>query len=136
MKEAAVLLLGLFLGGCGYLATNFWFSALLRYVQLRHDITSSLIFFGNAINPENVCDMLKRRYEERIEANRRHAAEIAACYYRLPFWYRWYLKWIREDPLLASKNLVGLCNCSKESDAGVHIEQIKRALHISEELDV
>ena len=136
MKDAAILLLGLFLGGCGYLATNFWFSPLLRYVQLRHDITWSLIFFGNAINPENVCDMLKRRYEERIETNRRHAAEIAACYYRLPFWYRWYLQWVQEDPLLASKNLIGLCNSNKESNAGVHIERIKKALRISKELDV
>jgi len=136
MKEAAVLLLGLFLGGAGYIATNFWFLPLLRYIQLRHDITYSLIFFGNAINPENVCDMLKRRYEERIETNRRHAAEIAACYYRLPFWYRFYLRVVCENPITASKNLIGLSNCSNDSNAGVHIENIKRSLRISKTLDV
>ena len=42
MKEAAVLLLGLFLGGCGYLATNFWFLALLRGdVDSENNLTKS-----------------------------------------------------------------------------------------------
>lgn len=136
MQTLLTLIFGVFLGGCGYLITNFWFTPILCYLRLKHDIISNLTLFGNAINPENVCETLKQHYENRIETNRKNAAEFAACYYRLPLWFRWYLKIVHEKPLTASKNLIGLSNCSKEENAEAHINNIKRALRISNDLDI
>jgi hypothetical protein len=136
MKEVAILLFSLIAGGCGYLIVTFWMTPILRYLQIRHDITADLIFFANVIAPEMLSERLKKLHVAGAEAYRRHAAEIAACYYRLPWWYRFLLKKRGENPLLASKNFIGLSNCSKLLDADPHIQWLKKSLLISPELDL
>jgi hypothetical protein len=108
---------------------------ILRYLQIRHEVTSDLIFFANVISGENVSEALKGRYQERKKSNRKHAAEIVACSYRLPSWYRWLLKRRREDPFMASKNLIGLSNSSTDIQAEKHLESLKKSLCIARELD-
>lgn len=136
MREVAILLLSLVAGGCGYLIVTFWMAPILRYLQVRHDVTADLIFFANVIDPSFVNVRLKDRHEDGVEAYRRHAAEIAACYYRLPCWYRYILKKRGEDPVTASRNLIGLSNCSKPADADPHIQWLKKSLRIAPELDL
>jgi len=136
MKEVAILLLSLVAGGCGYLVVTFWMTPILRYLQIRHDVTADLIFFANVINPRMVNDRLKERHEVGTETYRKHAAEVAACYYRLPGWYRSILKSRGEDPIAASKDLIGLSNCSNSSDADPHIRGLKKSLHLAPELDL
>ena len=136
MKEVIILLCSLVAGGCGYLIVTFWMSPILRYLQIRHEVTSDLIFYANAISPENVCDELEQRHEERKVSNRKHASEIAACYYRLPKWYRWLLKRRQEDPIRVSKDLIGLSNSSTSDQADPHLKELKKSLCIAEELDL
>jgi hypothetical protein len=136
MKEVIILLLSLIAGGCGYLVVTFWMSPILRYLQIRHEVTSDLIFYANVISADNVCDELKQRHEARQESNRKHAAEMAACYYRLPKWYKWLLKWRDENPLVASRHLIGLSNCSTHESADPHIQWLKKSLRIDPQLDV
>ncbi len=136
MKEVIILLCSLVAGGFGYLIVTFWLSPILRYLQIRHEVTSDLIFYANVISAENVCDELKQRHEERRVSNRKHAAEMAACYYRLPSWYRWLLKRREEDPIKASKNLIGLSNSSTCDQADTHLKWLKKSLCIAEELDI
>lgn len=136
MKEVGTLLLSLVAGGCGYLVVTFWMSPILRYLQIRHDVTSDLIFFANVTDSSNINDRLKERREVGLEKYRRHAAEIAACYYRLPRWYRAILDRRGEDPLTASKNLIGLSNSSKAEQPDHHIQRLKKSLCLAEELDL
>jgi hypothetical protein len=136
MTDIVILLLSLIAGGCGYLVVTFWMQPILRYLDIRHEVTSDLIFYANVIDPKWVNDRLKERHEAGSEAHRKHAAEIAACFYRLPSWYRAILKKRGEDPLTASKNLIGLSNCSSSSDADPHIQWLKKSLCIAPELDL
>lgn len=136
MKEVAILLLSLVAGGCGYLIVTFWMAPILRYLQVRHDVTADLIFFANVTDTSFVNDRLKERHEVGVEAYRRHAAEIAACYYRLPCWYRYIPRRRGEDPVTASRNLIELSNCSKLADIAPHIQRLKNSLRIAPELDL
>lgn len=136
MKEVGILLLSLTAGGCGYLIVTFWMFPILRYLQIRHDVTADLIFFANVIDPSFVNDLLKERHEAGSDSYRRHAAEIAACYYRLPCWYRVILKRRGEDPLTASKNLIGLSNSTKSEQAKPCIQMLKKSLCLAKELEL
>ncbi len=136
MKEVIILLCSLVAGGCGYLIVTFWMSPILRYLQIRHEVTSDLIFYANVIGSENLCDEPKQRNEERKVSNRKHASEIAACYYRLPKWYRWLLRRREEDPIKASRNLIGLSNSNTADQAAPHLGWLKKSLCIIKDVDV
>jgi hypothetical protein len=136
MMDVLTLLLSLIAGGIGYLLVTFWMQPIQRYHQIRHEVTSDLIFYANVLDPKWVNDRLKERHEAGSESHRKHAAEIAACYYRLPPWYRAILKKRGEDPLTASKNLIGLSNCDSSSAADPHVDKLKKSLCIAPELDV
>lgn len=136
MKEIAILLLSLVAGGCGYLIGTFWMSPILRYLQIRHDVTCDLIFFANVIDTNMANDRLKNRHEIGVETYRRHAAEVAACYYRLPRWYKFLLQKRGKAPLIASKNLIGLSNSVNSKQANPHIEKLKQSLRIAQEIDL
>jgi hypothetical protein len=88
------------------------------------------------INPDWVNESLKERHEVGAESHRKHAAEIAACYYRLPWWFRSILRKRGENPLKASKSLIGLSNSNNSSDAYPHIQLLKKSLRIAPEIDV
>jgi len=135
MKEVIVLIFSLLAGGSGYLIVTFWMNPVLRYLQIRHEVTSDLIFYANVLHETLLGDELKQRANERRVANRKHASEIAACYYRLPGWYKkYFLNRRNEDPLKASRNLIGLSNSSNETYRN-HVDALKKALNL-EGLDV
>lgn len=136
MKEVLLLLVSLAAGGCGYLIVSFWMNPLLRYLDVRHAVTSDLIFYANAISPQGMSDEMKQRCLARQEANRRHASELEACFYRLPSWYRCLLQHKGEDPLRASSNLIGLSNSSTYEAAEKHIAWLRRSLRLSRQLDI
>lgn len=136
MKESLLLISSLIAGSCGYLITTFWINPILRYLQIRHDVTSDLIFFANVISKENVNEELLRRHEERRVSNRKHASEISACFYRLPKWYQWLLRRRGEDPINASRNLIGLSNSTTNDQAEPHLRGLKKALCLADELDI
>jgi hypothetical protein len=137
MKETLILLCSLVAGGCGYLVVTFWMNPILRYLQIRHEVTSDLIFFANIIILDELGDDdLKKRHSTRQEHNRKHAAEMVACYYRLPHWYKRLLELRQEMPCNASSNLIGLSNCKNRETAETHIKCLKENLKLDPKLDV
>ena len=135
MEKIALLLFSLIAGGSGYLIATFWMNPIMRYLQIRHEVTSDLIFYANVMHECLLGDRLQERADERRVSNRKHASEIAACYYRLPWWYKkYFLEKRHEDPLMASKNLIGLSNSSNETYTG-HVSALKSALNLND-LDV
>lgn len=130
MGKIAFLISSLIAGGLGYLIVTFWMNPIVRYLQIRHEVTSDLIFYANVMHEGLLGDELKKRADKRRVSNRKHASEIAACYYRLPWWYKKvFLKKRNADPLMASKNLIGLSNSSNETYNG-HVETLKSALNL------
>jgi len=130
MKESALLIFSLCAGVLGYLIVTFWMNPILRYLQIRHEVTSDLIFYANVMHESLLGDELKERANKRRVSNRKNASEIAACYYRLPRWYKKvFLKRRNEDPLQASRNLIGLSNSSNET-YDKHVTALKKALNL------
>ncbi len=136
MKETLILLLSIVAGGCGYLIVTFWSNPILRYLQIRHDVTSDLIFYANVVSGANINEELLKRHDARRVSNRKHAAEMTASYYRLPRWYRYILKKRNENPIEASKNLIGLSNSITNDQATPHLMRIKISLCLAAELDI
>ena len=127
--------LGIIAGGAGYLVVKFWMEPLLRYVKIKHEVASDLIFYANVIDATNLNEEMQDRKRHRQESNRRHAAEIRACYYSLPIWYRFYLKKVGEDPISASKALIGLSNSNEYVHGENFIDRLGKALRMPEGFD-
>lgn len=130
MTDYNLFILSLVAGGLGYLFVTFHMRPTLRYFDLKHQIYSDLIFYANAINDEGMNDEVKAKVLQRIEANRRHSAELAACYADLPFWHKCYIKCRKHCPEKASKNLMGLSNTREDMAAAGRIDIIKSCLGI------
>jgi hypothetical protein len=132
LQEVILLLIGLASGGIGYLAMTFWFKPIIKYLEVRHEVTSDLTFFANVMYENNINKDLVKRAKNRHVHNRKHASELIACFYRLPFWYKWLLKIRSECPMTASKNLIGLSNASNEQ-CEVHEKALRKALRLKDE---
>lgn len=131
MKEMILLILSLFTGTLAYLVPNFWMKPILRYLDIRHEVTADLVFYANVLHETIIGDELKKRAKERRVSNRKHASEFVACYYRLPFWYKWILRLRKESPLDASSALIGLSNSSNDTYA-VHERRLRSALRVGD----
>lgn len=82
--EALIFLFSILAGAASYLVVNFWMNPLLRYLEIKHQVTSDLVFYANVIDATGLNKEMQERRLERQQSNRRHAAEIRAAYYRLP----------------------------------------------------
>ena len=131
MKEVLLLVFSIIAGAGGYLISKFWMDSILRYLDVRHEVTSDLVFYANVISKYDVCDEYKERYRTRQEHNRRHAAEMAACYYRLPWWYKHWIEHRGQKPLTASRNLIGLSNSNTEDQTDIHIQRLRKSLGLN-----
>ena len=103
----------------------------MRYLELRREIKSDLVAYGNAMDPPMVPneDQMNRR-RERQDRNRHHAGELRAVKDQLPFWFRWYLKLVKEDPAKASTALVGMSNANEVVDIENFLTMLKSALRL------
>ena len=122
------------MGAGSYLVVNFWMNPLLRYLEIKHQVTSDLVYYANVIDATGLNEEMKERRLERQRNNRRHAAEIRAAYYRLPRWYRAYLRRVSEDPVSASKNLIGLSNSSQVLPGDPYVTKLLEVLRIPDEV--
>jgi len=115
-------------GALGYLIVTFWCEPILQFHRVRHQVTSDLIYFGNAFctSGENLDDAVM----ERRRANRRHAADLVASYQRLPFFYRSWLEHNEENPSLAASEFIGLSNTVNWPEAEPRVRTIEKALGI------
>lgn len=130
MREFLVVLMGIASGGLGYLFATFWIRPILRYLDVKHQVLSDLIFYASAINADGMNENIKDRVLHRIEANKRHSADLTACYIDLPFWYKWFLKKRKETPEAAATHLMGLSNTADHETAYKRVDKIKEHLRI------
>jgi len=130
MNEIIILFLGILAGGVSFLVIQFWMNPLLRYIEIKHQVTSDLVFYANVIDAENLNEEMQQRHRDRQEQNRKHGAEIRASYYRLPLWYKKYLTFVKEDPIKASKALIGLSNSSEYDIGNKFTTQLLKSLRI------
>lgn len=129
------LALGIIAGGVSFLVVHFWMNPLLRYLSIKHDVTSDLVFYANVINADGLNDRMQQLHLERREQNRKHGAEIRASYYRLPWWYRYYLKHVGECPVGASKALIGLSNTKEYALGNKYVERLRKCLRIPDSVE-
>lgn len=136
MNDLLTLALGIVAGGMSFLVVQFWMNPLLRYLSIKHEVTSDLVFYANVVNADGLNEQMQALHEERRQQNRKHGAEIRASYYRLPGWYRWHLSRVDERPVAASKALIGLSN-TKEYDLAIkYVAELRESLRIPDSIDV
>lgn len=127
------LIVGIAAGAFGFLAATFYFQPILRYRDSKFRLLSDLLFYANAVNADNqkmtspLKEVMDKRFLERIEANRRHSAELYAHVRYLPWPYRRWLRIKGENPSAASADLMGLSNTSEWDNARSRIENICKA---------
>jgi len=127
--------LGIIAGGVSFLVVQFWMNPLLKYLQIKHYVTADLVFYANVINADGLNERMQQLHRERKEQNRKHAAEIRAGYYRLPSWYRWHLKRVKEWPIDASKALIGLSNTNEYELGNKYTEELRKCLRIPDSIE-
>lgn len=122
------VLVGIFGGAVGYLVTTFWMRPILQFRELRMKVFADFIFYAQVVNAEGLNDRMQKLYEDRILANRRHSAELAACITEFPCWYmRWlYLRGLA--PELAASHLIGYSNTTDYDQAAKVMRAIKKSL--------
>lgn len=125
------VIIGLLGGALGYLLTTFYVRPVLRYGELRQQIISDLIFYAQVVNADGMSEEIKNRYHARVEANRRHSADLTACYFELPWLYRRCLKIKGHCPETVSTQLMGLSNTSDYDQADLRVKKIKKCLGIT-----
>jgi hypothetical protein len=128
MAEFLIFLLSLAVGVVGYLLATFWMQPIVHYLQLKQQVASDLVFYANAFNFRHGSPAIKQRAEERVSANRRHAADLVACHNRLPAPYRWLLRRRRENPSRAASELLRISNQSNASAAEPMIRTVEQCL--------
>lgn len=131
MDQFWITLLSIAAGAAGYLMTTFWVRPILRYRDIKYEVASDLVFFANAIELQRGDGSLREDTLARMDANRRHAADLAAINCELPAWYRYWLERRKEDSKLASSELIGLSNASNRDEAKERIKNVKVHLRIS-----
>jgi hypothetical protein len=130
MEQFWITLLIIAAGGAGYLMVTFWVRPILRYRDIKYEVFADLVFFANALDLQRLDGTLREDTLQRKEKNRRHAAQLAAIYSDLPYWYKCWLRKKKEDPQEASKELVGLSNSSTWRDAEGFIKGVKEHLRL------
>lgn len=131
MGKFLIFIFSIICGAIGFLVSRFWFQPILRYIEIKGEIISNLIFYDNVIRAEGLSDEMKQRMNDRMVANRRHSADLAACYYRLPRLYRWYLMKKKERPDLASGEMMSLSNTMDLDSAHKRTDKIQELLRIN-----
>lgn len=131
MEEFAITLLSIVAGGAGYLIVTFWVRPILRYHDIKYEVAADLVFFANALDFSGTDGKLRDDTLQRKESNRRHAAQLAAIYSDLPYWYQHWLTKRGEDLQKASRELIRLSNSSTWRDAEDVITNVKKHLRLS-----
>ena len=131
----ATAALGLSAGAAGYWITTFWMKPILQYRELRTRVFADFIFYAQVVNAAGLNERMNKLYEDRVIANRRNSADLAACLIELPTWYKWWLRRKGHAPEAAVTHLIGLSNTSEYEAAAKRVNAIKRALGYEPEPD-
>jgi hypothetical protein len=130
MEPFLIMLLSIGAGAVGYLVVTFWVQPILRYREIKYRLAADLVFFANALELQKQDGTLRQDTLQRKDSNRRCAAELRAIYSDLPFWYRLLLEKRKENPVEASKDLIGLSNSSTWREAEGFEKDVRKKLKI------
>jgi len=133
MYGILITLIGITAGAVGFLVATFWFQPILRYRDLKAQILSDLIFFANVIKTDGLNPEMKERGWRRVEANRRHSADLAAAFHYLPRLYLWLLRRKSECPDKASVEMMSFSNTFEWTEAEKRVNSIRRFLRFPPE---
>lgn len=126
-------LIGVLAGAAGYWITTFWMQPILRYRSIRNQVHSDFIYYAQVVNADDLNEEMQSLYRERILANRKVSAELSAASLELPFWYAWWVRWRKRDPVRAAQHLIGYSN-TREYDQSHKVQaQIRRLLGLPPE---
>ena len=131
MENFFIALFSVCCGAAGYLIAHFWIHPILKYREIKDQIISDLIFYANAINADDLNEEMKQRVLDRMVANRMRSAELSACFYKFPKFYKIYLMKIGEQPDFACGELIGLSNTGEFDAAQKRIDKIQDQLKIN-----
>lgn len=127
-EKFLAVVLGIVSGAAGYWITTFWMKPILQYRELRTKIFADFIYYAQVVNADGLSNRMKDLYEERIIANRRSSADLAACANELPAWYRWWLRRKNVFPDRSASHLIGYSNTTEYDQAAKVERAIKKWL--------
>ena len=127
-EKLLAVLLGIVAGAIGYWVTTFWMKPILQYRELRMKVFADSIFYAQVVNAEGLNERMQKLYEDRIVANRRSSADLAACLTELPGWYRWWLRRCGCAPERGASLLIGYSNTTEYDQAAKLMRVIKKSL--------
>jgi hypothetical protein len=134
--EIVAAVIGVCAGAVGYWFVTFWMKPIVNYKEIRSKVASDLIYYAQVVNAEGLNDRMQKLYEERVLANRRNSANLAAAVLELPFWYAWYLRMRGNSPDSAARALIGFSNTTDYESAEKCVSKIKLALGLKNFDDV
>lgn len=131
--EMLSLIIGLAAGAFGYLVTTFWMQPILLYREIRERVHSNLIFYADVVNAEGLNESMRQRMWERVDANRRHSADLQSIFLLLPIWYRKWISLRAHNPERVANHLMGLSNTFKYDDTAERVKVIRSGLGLPKE---
>lgn len=127
-EKLLAVLIGIIAGAVGYLVATFWMQPILKYRELRMKVYADFIFYAQAVSAEGLSERLQKLYEERVIANRKSSADLAACIAELPRWYLAFLRTRGLHPDRAATHLIGYSSTTDYEQAAKVMRAIKTAL--------
>ncbi len=118
-------IIGIAAGAIGYWFITFSMQPISRFRDLRNQVLKDFIYYAQVINADGLNDEMKELYLQRILANRKTSAELAAAILDLPSWYSSHLKSKGQAPAEASKHLIGYSNTT-DCDQAHKVESLIR----------
>ena len=125
--EIIAAFIGIVAGATGYWIAAFWMQPILKYRELRLKVYGDFIFYAHVVNTEGLNERMQELQNERVMANRRNSADLAASLTELPKWYAWWLRQKGQAPDRAAKYLIGYSN-TYDFESAQSAGAIKRAL--------
>lgn len=126
--EIVAALIGIAAGAAGYWIAAFWMQPILRYRELRLRVYGDFIFYAQVVSAEGFNERMQKLHEDRVMANRRNSADLAACLTQLPRWYLWWLRREGQTPDRAASHLIAYSNTTDHDSAHKLTGAIKQAL--------
>ncbi len=124
-------IIGIVAGAIGYWFTTFSMQPILRFRDFRNQVLKDFIYYAQVINADGLNDEMQQLHRERILANRKTSAELAAAILDLPSWYLSCLKSKGQSPTEAAKHLIGYSNTTDYDQAHKVESLIKEAAWIA-----
>lgn len=133
-EKILISAIGIVFGALGYWIANFWMKPILQYRELRAKVYADFIFYAQVINSEDLNQQMKDLYLQRVTANRRNSADLAACINDLPSWYIWGLTIRGIAPKNAITLLIRYSNTTDFEQAHRTMKAIEKALDFSNDI--